>query len=124
MTGCKANSRLSQSAFPQGEDGLDDFLFTEKNSLASYGYNIQNGGSSNGKFTQETKDKISKAKKGKKLSFETRQKEEEGSKTEIIEAKNINSPNIYTGSCEKSIDNSEEYKHKYAQLVKLNRKNK
>lgn len=33
---------LSQSTFPQGEDGLDDFLFTEKNSLASYGYNIQN----------------------------------------------------------------------------------
>ena len=42
MTGCKANSMLSQSTFPQGEDGLDDFLFTEKNSLASYGYNIQN----------------------------------------------------------------------------------
>ena len=33
---------LSQRAFPQGEDGIDDFLFTEKNSLASYGYNIQN----------------------------------------------------------------------------------
>ena len=33
---------LSQRTFPQGEDGLDDFLFTEKNSLASYGYNIQN----------------------------------------------------------------------------------
>ena len=42
MTGCKANSMLSQRAFPQGEDGIDDFLFTEKNSLASYGYNIQN----------------------------------------------------------------------------------
>lgn len=42
MTGCKANSMLSQRAFPQGEDGTDDFLFTEKNSLASYGYNIQN----------------------------------------------------------------------------------
>ena len=42
MTGCKANSMLSQRTFPQGEDGLDDFLFTEKNSLASYGYNIQN----------------------------------------------------------------------------------
>lgn len=33
---------LSQRTFPQGEDGIDDFLFTEKNSLASYGYNIQN----------------------------------------------------------------------------------
>lgn len=42
MTGCKANSMLSQRTFPQGEDGTDDFLFTEKNSLAIYGYNIQN----------------------------------------------------------------------------------
>ena len=42
MTGCKANSMLSQRTFPQGEDGTDDFLFTKKNSLASYGYNIQN----------------------------------------------------------------------------------
>ena len=42
MTGCKASSMLSQRTFPQGEDGTDDFLFTEKNSLASYGYNIQN----------------------------------------------------------------------------------
>ena len=25
---------LSQRTFPQGEDGTDDFLFTEKNSLA------------------------------------------------------------------------------------------
>lgn len=33
---------LWQRTFPQGEDGTDDFLFTEKNSLASYGYNIQN----------------------------------------------------------------------------------
>ena len=33
---------LSQRTFPQGEDGTGDFLFTEKNSLASYGYNIQN----------------------------------------------------------------------------------
>ena len=39
-----------------------------------FGYNIQNGGSSNGKFTQETKDKISKAKKGIKLTEETKQK--------------------------------------------------
>ena len=42
MTGCKASSMLSQRTFPQGEDGTDDFLFTKKNSLASYGYNIQN----------------------------------------------------------------------------------
>ena len=42
MTDCKASSMLSQRTFPQGEDGTDDFLFTEKNSLASYGYNIQN----------------------------------------------------------------------------------
>ena len=42
MTGCKASSMLSQRTFPQGEDGTDDFLFTEKNSLAIYGYNIQN----------------------------------------------------------------------------------
>ncbi len=42
MTGCKANSMLSQRTFPQGEDGTDNFLFTEKNSLANYGYNIQN----------------------------------------------------------------------------------
>ena len=42
MTGCKASSMLSQRTFPQEEDGIDDFLFTEKNSLASYGYNIQN----------------------------------------------------------------------------------
>lgn len=42
MTGCKANSMLSQRTFPQGEDGTDNFLFTEKNSLAIYGYNIQN----------------------------------------------------------------------------------
>lgn len=33
---------LSQRTFPQGEDGTDDFLFAEKNSLANYGYNIQN----------------------------------------------------------------------------------
>lgn len=33
---------LSPRTFPQGEDGTDDFLFTEKNSLAIYGYNIQN----------------------------------------------------------------------------------
>ena len=42
MTGCKASSMLSQRTFPQGEDCTDDFLFTEKNSLAIYGYNIQN----------------------------------------------------------------------------------
>lgn len=42
MTGCKASSMLSQRTFPQGEDGTGDFLFAEKNSLASYGYNIQN----------------------------------------------------------------------------------
>ena len=42
MTGCKASSMLSLRTFPQGEDGTDDFLFTEKNSLAIYGYNIQN----------------------------------------------------------------------------------
>ena len=34
-----------------------------------FGYNIQNGGSSNGKFTQETKEKISKAKKGIKNRY-------------------------------------------------------
>ena len=33
---------LSQRTFPQGEDGTDDFLFAEKNSLVSYGYNIHN----------------------------------------------------------------------------------
>lgn len=32
---------LSQRTFPQGEDCTDDFLLIEKNSLASYGYNIQ-----------------------------------------------------------------------------------
>ena len=53
-------------------------------------------------------------------SFETRQKEEEGSKTEIIEAKNINSPNIYTGSCEKSIDNSEDNKNDNDKIKRLN----
>ena len=42
MTGCKASSMLSQRTFPQGEDGTDDFLFTEKKCLAIYGYNIQN----------------------------------------------------------------------------------
>lgn len=35
---------------------------------SKYGYNIQNGGFHNGKFTEETKLKISKAKKGTKMS--------------------------------------------------------
>ena len=33
MTGCKASSMLSQRTFPQGEDGTDDFLFTEEKVL-------------------------------------------------------------------------------------------
>lgn len=39
-----------------------------------YGYNIQNGGFGNGKFTEETKMKISRSKKGKHLSEKTRKK--------------------------------------------------
>ena len=48
-----------------------------------FGYNIQNGGSSNGKFTQETKEKISKAKKGIKVSKETRQKMSDSKKSKL-----------------------------------------
>lgn len=48
-----------------------------------YGYNIQNGGNSNGKFTQETKDKISKSKKGKKMSNYTKKKMSESRKGKL-----------------------------------------
>lgn len=39
---------------------------------SKYGYNIQNGGCSHGKFTEESKNKISNSKKGKKYSIEAR----------------------------------------------------
>lgn len=39
-----------------------------------YGYNIQNGGFHNGKFTTETRVKISNAKKGTRLSEDTKRK--------------------------------------------------
>lgn len=48
-----------------------------------FGYNIQNGGNSSGKFTQETKDKISKSKKGKKMSDNTKKKMSESKKGKL-----------------------------------------
>lgn len=68
MTGCKANSMLSQRTFPQGEDGTDDFLFTEKNSLAIYGYKFDATNIRNMVVEPEAQESARYAVNGQKLT--------------------------------------------------------
>ncbi len=55
-------------------------LYQSNNSI--YGYNIDNGGNSKGKVSELTREKISKANKGKSLSEETKRKLSEAAKGE------------------------------------------
>lgn len=52
---------------------METFWIKTHNSQVPNGYNIENGGSARGKITEEIKQKISKAKRGVKLSEKARQ---------------------------------------------------
>ena len=64
-----------------------------------FGYNIDNGGNSSGKRTQETKDKISKSNTGKKLSKETRDKISKNRKGKCVGTQHhlFGKPGTFTG---------------------------
>ena len=69
---------------------------------------------------KEKDDKTNFFEEEESNSLQIQQKEDEESKTEIIVTKNINSPDIYTGPIEKSIDNSEDNKNDSDKIKGLN----
>ena len=71
-------------------------------------------------ISKEKDDKANFFKEEESNSLQIQQKEDEESKTEIIVTKNINSPDIYTGPIEKSIDNSEDNKNDSDKIKGLN----
>jgi group I intron endonuclease len=52
----------------------EDLLVSEMRTLSPKGYNLKDGGGNHGKHSDESRLKMSKAQKGKKLSKETKQK--------------------------------------------------
>lgn len=70
-----------------------------KTTNKEFGYNIDNGGSSSGKRTQETRDKISKSNTGKKHSQETKNKISKNRKGKYVGEQHhiFNKPGIFTG---------------------------
>lgn len=102
------NKHLTSAFDKYGWDGFDHIILFEgltkeeaerkeveliakyKSNQREFGYNIQNGGNLIGKHTDETKNKISEALKGKKLSEETKKKISEHSKGVNVGDKNPN----------------------------------
>lgn len=87
----KSRSAISSAIHKYGKENFDIILLEQcssieelnkqelywinkLNSLSPYGYNLKSSVDGKGSLSKETKDKISKANKGRKVSLETREK--------------------------------------------------
>lgn len=58
----------------EAEEKERELIFKHNTTIHGNGYNVDNGGSNKGAHSDETKRKISESKKGRKISYETKEK--------------------------------------------------